>query len=112
MTPYDTQYAEGILNKLAKNFKKTFAGSNIILQRFIIFFLKLTIRAWNQSARLYCLSFGFHALTPRILKKIFFKSLKNTLLDYHTLNSGLEMIQAKHVSRKNIFYSTNKDKIG
>ena len=30
----------------------------------------------------------------------------------HTVNFCLEMVQAKHVSGKNTFYSTNKDKIG
>ena len=30
----------------------------------------------------------------------------------HTVNSGLEMVQAKHVSRKNIFLSTNTSKLG
>ena len=30
----------------------------------------------------------------------------------HTVNSDLEMVLANHVSGKNIFYSTNKDKIG
>ena len=30
----------------------------------------------------------------------------------HNVNFGFEMVKVKHVSGKNIFYSTNKDKIG
>ena len=44
----------------------------------------------------------------------FWSQLASTLDFFiiHTANSGLEMVLAKHVSGKIIFYCTNKDKIG